>query len=156
MVWYILFVADIIVSRLATQPLHGVGQLGVTSVKLKSHHLLRDWPILKIREKKFLQSTEIAFQKRAILNFRLSGFPPCCCDKTATKNKVKTHLKHVLTGDRESGCLSTTTHLAKLAHAVLFFPEHKCPSQKRINACTGLKGILKHADKVTVRRSIKK
>ena len=148
MVWYRLFAADIIVNRLATQPLHRVGQLGVTNVKLKSHHLSRDWPIL--------QSTEIAFQKRAILNFRLSGFPPCCCDKTATKNKVKTHLKHVLTGDRESGCLSTTTHLAKLAHTVLFFPEHKCPSQKRINACTGLKGILKHADKVTVRRSIKK
>ena len=99
MVWYRLFAADIIVSRLATQPLHGVGQLGVTSVKLKSHHLLRDWPILKIREKKILQSAEIAFQKRAILNFRLSGFPPCCCDKTATKNKAKTHLKHVLTGD---------------------------------------------------------
>ena len=65
MVWYRLFAADIIVSRLATQPLHGVGQLGVTSVKLKSHHLLRDWPILKIREKKILQSAEIAFQKRA-------------------------------------------------------------------------------------------
>ena len=42
-----------------------------------SHHLLRDWPILKVCEKKFLQATEIAFQKRAILNFRLSGFPPC-------------------------------------------------------------------------------
>ena len=59
MAWYRLFAADIIVNRLATQPLHRVGQLGVTNVKLKSHHLLRDWPIL--------QSTEIAFQKRATL-----------------------------------------------------------------------------------------
>ena len=56
MVWYRLFAVDsrriYFVGRLATQPLHGVGQLGVTNVKLKLHHLLRGWPILKVCEKK--------------------------------------------------------------------------------------------------------
>ena len=54
---------------------------------------------------------------------------PLAINKTATKNQAKTQLKHVLNGDRESGCMSTTTHLAKLAHTVLFLPEHTCPSQ---------------------------
>ena len=101
-------------------------KIGRERVKLMSHHLLRDWPILEVCEKKILQSTEIAFQKRAIHNFRLP-VSPLAIDKTATKNQAKIQLKHVLTGDRESGCVSTTTHLAKLAHTVLLFPEHKCP-----------------------------
>ena len=139
MVWYRLFAVDIIVSRLATQPLHGVGQLGVTSVKLKSHHLLRDWPILKVCEKKFSSLQKQLFKN--VLSLTLD-FPvsPLAIDKTATKNQAKIQLKHVLTGDRESGFMST----------------RKKERKKRINACTGLKVILKHAqhaDKVIVRRS---
>ena len=55
MVWYRLFAVDSrriqFVSRLATQPLHGVEKVGVTSVKLKLHHLLRGWPILRVCKK---------------------------------------------------------------------------------------------------------
>jgi len=83
---------------------------------------------LKKFAKKNSSGYRIAFQKRAIQNFRLP-VSPLAIDKTATKNQAKIQLKHVLTGDRESGCMSTTKHLAKLAHTVLFFPEHKCQSQ---------------------------
>jgi len=104
-----------------------MGQLGVTSV---THHLLRDWPIVKVWEKKFSSLQKWLFKNALSLTL---DFPvsPLAIDKTASKNQAKTQLKHVLTGDRESGSMSTTTHLAKLAHTVLLFPEHKCPSQEK-------------------------
>ena len=101
-----------------------MGQLGVTKVKLKSHHLLRDWPILKVCEKKILQSTEIALS--STLDFQVS---PLAIDKTATKNQAKIQLARAHWGP--GIWLGTTTHLAKLANTVLFFPEHKCPSQEK-------------------------
>jgi len=86
---------------------------------------LRDWPILKVCEKKILQSTEIALSLTS--DFQVS---PLAIDKTANKTQAKNPAK----ASAQWGLgiwLGTTTHIAKLANTVLFFPEHKCPSQEK-------------------------